>query len=186
MELEKLFSLPAHPLLVHIPVVCVPLAAVGAILLAIRPSWIRPYGLIVAAVAAVGAFGAVLAAGSGESLEDAVRTGANRSLVRDHADLGEAARNIAFLMFVLIVAMVAIDWYQRRNAAAAATTASKTDDAGERAAAPARTLTRWLPVTVSVLTALASIGGIVSMVQAGHSGAKAVWHDTQLGEARGR
>ena len=37
MELEKLFGLPAHPLLVHIPVVLVPLAAIIAIIREARP-----------------------------------------------------------------------------------------------------------------------------------------------------
>lgn len=42
MELNNLFGLPAHPLLVHLPVVMVPLAAIGALVLAIRPRfWSR-------------------------------------------------------------------------------------------------------------------------------------------------
>ena len=33
MEIETLFGLPAHPLIVHVPIVLVPLSAVGAVLM---------------------------------------------------------------------------------------------------------------------------------------------------------
>jgi len=39
-------ALPTHPLLVHIPVVLVPLAAFGAIAIAARPKWMTHYGLL--------------------------------------------------------------------------------------------------------------------------------------------
>ena len=38
-EIDKLFGIPAHPLIVHIPVVLVPLAAVGAVLALVVPRW---------------------------------------------------------------------------------------------------------------------------------------------------
>lgn len=44
MELENLFGLPAHPLLVHLPVVMVPIAATMALLMTIRPAWLDRFG----------------------------------------------------------------------------------------------------------------------------------------------
>ena len=70
----KLFGLPAHPLLVHVPVVMVPLAALGAIAIVVRPRWRRSAGPIVLALAFVGGLGTQLAMMSGEDLQGAVRT----------------------------------------------------------------------------------------------------------------
>ena len=58
MEIDKLFGLPAHPLLVHVPVVLVPLAALMAIAFAIRPAWLDRFGWWLVAVSGVGAVGA--------------------------------------------------------------------------------------------------------------------------------
>jgi uncharacterized membrane protein len=40
MDIQKLFDLPAHPLLVHVPVVLVPIAAIMCAMLAFRPAWL--------------------------------------------------------------------------------------------------------------------------------------------------
>ena len=60
--MDSISGLPAHPLLVHLPVVAIPLAAIGAVLLALRPGWRRAYGPVVVGLAALGAVGGVLAA----------------------------------------------------------------------------------------------------------------------------
>jgi len=44
VELEELFGLPAHPLLVHMPVVIIPLAGVIAVVFAFRPAWLDRFG----------------------------------------------------------------------------------------------------------------------------------------------
>lgn len=184
MELDQLFSLPAHPLLVHIPVVLVPLAALGVVLLAVRPRWIRSYGPIVVAVALAGAVGAVLAAGSGEALEESVA--ASRALVHDHAEAGDLARALALVLLAAAVALVAVDWFGRRRAAASsepAAAGSVASGGGNGGAA----VPRWVSIGVSVIAVSAAVGSVVAVVDAGHSGAKAVWHGTDVssGESRG-
>jgi uncharacterized membrane protein len=69
MELDQLFDLPAHPLLVHVPVVLVPLALFVS-LVALVPRARRIAAPAAAALALVGGIGVVLATGSGENLED--------------------------------------------------------------------------------------------------------------------
>ena len=185
MELDQLFSLPAHPLLVHIPVVLVPSAALGVVLLAVRPRWIRSYGPIVVAVALAGAVGAVLAAGSGEALEESVAVGASLALVQDHAEAGDLARALALVLLAAAVALVAVDWFGRRRSAAssepaaAGTVASGGDNGG--VAVP-----RWVSIGVSVIAVAAAVGSVVAVVDAGPSGANAVWHGTDVfsGESR--
>src|SRR4051794_39308686 len=95
MEIQSLFGLPAHPLLVHVPVVLVPLAAIGAVMLVVRRSWIQRFGWAVAAIAGVGWLGTLLAASSGEELVGQVDR--SPSLHR-HAELGSNARLFAFLL----------------------------------------------------------------------------------------
>ena len=60
--MDTFFGLPAHPLLVHIPVVLVPLALVGVIVMVSRPSWWGRYEWATLVIAVAGAVGAVFAA----------------------------------------------------------------------------------------------------------------------------
>jgi hypothetical protein len=55
--MDKLFGLPAHPFLVHVPIVLLPLSAIGVVLMAVRPSWHRSYRWVVLAIGVVGALG---------------------------------------------------------------------------------------------------------------------------------
>ena len=52
MELETLFGLPAHPLIVHAAVVLVPLAAIGTIVIAVSAKARLHIGWIVVALTA--------------------------------------------------------------------------------------------------------------------------------------
>ncbi|MGA0206467.1 MAG: DUF2231 domain-containing protein, partial [Ilumatobacteraceae bacterium] len=64
--MDSIFGVPAHPFFVHIPVVLIPLAAVGVIVMTIRTSWWERYKWATLTVAGVGAVGAIIAAGTGE------------------------------------------------------------------------------------------------------------------------
>lgn len=148
MDIDKLAGLPAHPLFVHLPVVVVPLAAIGTLILAVVPRFIARWGWWVVGSAGVGALGAVLAAGSGEALEESVR---ETEAIERHAELGEMARNVSLVLFaVVLAAMVA-----RRFLAA----------------------DRVRTVVASVVMAAASIGAVVTVANAGHTGAESVWED---------
>ena len=149
MELNNLFGLPAHPLLVHLPVVMVPMAALGAIILAIFPKYFARFGWWVTGISFIGAIGAILAAGSGETLEERIdRT----STLRDHAEMGETARLLAVVLFaVLLIVMLA-----RKYRAA---------DMAKKA----------VSIAVSVVIAVSAAAAGWVIVQTGHSGAKASW-----------
>jgi hypothetical protein len=84
MRIKSLFGLPAHVLLVHIPIILVPLVAVGAVLM-LWPSLRRRFGWALVALAAVAAGSTVLAEGSGKTLRDYVK---RTALVRQHTDIG--------------------------------------------------------------------------------------------------
>lgn len=148
MEIEKLAGLPAHPLFVHLPVVVVPLAASGALILAVFPRFIAKWGWWVVGAAGVGALGAILAAGSGEALEESVR---ETDAIERHAELGEMARNVSLVLFVVVLALMV---------------ARKVLAAG-----------RFRTVAASIVVAAVSVGAVVTIANAGHTGAESVWSD---------
>jgi hypothetical protein len=53
VEINTIFGLPAHPLLVHIPVALIPLCAIGAVVIAISPRWRQRIGWVVVVLAGV-------------------------------------------------------------------------------------------------------------------------------------
>lgn len=178
--MDELFGLPAHPLVVHAPVVLLPLAVVGVAAMMIRSSWYDRMRWPVLAIAAVGAIGAVIAAGTGEELEERVEAGASgaaRRAIEEHAEAGEAARLFAVLFLVAVVAYVVVPWFLARRARAGA---GVTDDAPQRSRAG-----RWLTPVLMVAVAITAIGSLVTIVDAGHSGADSVWGDLPAGDVDG-
>jgi hypothetical protein len=154
MELSELFGLPAHPLIVHAAVVLLPLAAVATLVLAIIPRARRIYAPIVLGLAVVAALFVNLAEGSGESLEDRVT---ETQLVEEHTDKGEGVFPWAIGVAVVAGAVTAAALLRDR-------------------------LTKVPEVAVTgvlVVAALAAgIGATWTIIDAGHSGARAVWNDT--------
>jgi len=165
VELEKIFGLPAHPLLVHAPVILIPLCAIGAIWIAISPTWRHRIGWIVLVLAG-GAVGASqLAAGSGEALQDAMDK--DTALVERHADLGDTFVWFALVFFLAVLALMAWDTMQRRKAAAA----GEEPDLHELGRS-------GIAIALAVLVIVTAVGASFRVYQVGHSGAESVWEKT--------
>ena len=196
MEINELFDLPAHPLLVHIPVVLVP-AALLAALVALWPRVRRPAALTAAALAVVGGIGVFLATGSGEELEHRVR---ETDQVEEHTEQGEEAELPAIAFGIVALAAAATVEIVRRRTdppagvatgnpgtppaampsagpGATATAAPPEAPARPAAASPARSVT-WLPAIALAVSVVLGALATYDVVRAGHSGANAVWHDT--------
>lgn len=148
MEIDTLAGLPAHPLFVHVPVILVPMAALAAGLLALFPRLIRRWGWWVVGLAGVGAVGAILAAGSGEGLEDRVE---ETAALERHTDLGEVARNVSIVLFVVVLALVLAQRFI--------------------------TVSRIRTVVASILMIVTATGAAGTIAAAGHSGAESVWSE---------
>ncbi len=161
MEIDQLLGLPAHPLLVHMPVVVIPLT----LLLAIAAvAWARGrsvLSLVVAGAATIGMLGAQLAVMSGEPLEERV---AENDLIEKHAELGEGARTFAILVFLIAVAYVLREWRGRLPLPGID-----------------RVRTLLAPRAIGIVLAVALIGSsalaTVWVARAGHAGADATWSD---------
>jgi hypothetical protein len=165
MELETLFGLPAHPLIVHAAVVLVPLAAIGTIAIAVWGAARRHVGWVVVALGVTAFVFCLLAQGSGESLEEKVDEG---DLVEEHAELGDTMPWFALPIPIAATGVMLLDRRRRR---------------GDAQARPA-----WMGPAVVVVSAAAVLAGVVGTVrvaQVGHSGARATWQEIQDHPERG-
>lgn len=169
--MDKISGLPAHPLLVHVPIVLLPLAAIGAILMMVKPQWYERFRWPVLILGAIGTLGAILGASSGEELEDMIRAreGAEGVAgIESHAEAGEFARNIAILFLVLLAAYVVIPWVRSRRAGARSTHAPNDGPS-------------WLRPLLMALVAICAVVVVIAVIRAGHSGADQVWSELTSG-----
>src|SRR5262249_27162229 len=113
MKIDEGFGLPAHPLFVHIPLVLIPLAALGMLIMAVVPRTRARLGWPTVAVAGVAVFFAWMAKGSGSKL--ALRVDPDPKLTH-HIQMGNTMYLVALVFFVLVTAFVVVD---RRMAAQA-------------------------------------------------------------------
>lgn len=144
-------GLPLHPLVVHLAVVFVPLAAIAFVGVMWRAEWRRAYGSLVTSAAVVGAVGALLAAQSGEDMEDRLRrTTGQRLDFGSHPDQGDATQMLAIVFALVAVAL----WFIERR--------------GVRGPS-------WLPTAAYGLGAVLAVSATVAITLTGHSGATLVW-----------
>lgn len=159
---DTIGGLPAHPLMVHIPVVLLPLATIGIIAMVIRPRLIPHFGWLTVVLAGVGFVGTVLAAATGEDLEE--KYYANEEipkLLRDHGNLGETVRLLAALFFVVLLAWMLFNRWQKK--------------VGEEAATAKVRKPKQIALALAVVAIL--MGGVatVTMTLTAHNGAKCTW-----------
>lgn len=165
MELKTFAGLPAHPLFVHLPVVLIPLAGVIAIVFAFRPAWLDRFGWGLVSLSGVGMVGAILAASSGGGLEDMQRENGEKisQSLLDHAELGETARTISIVFFVVVLAVVLIRHFTRQSTAS-------TNGAVKFVRS------RTGVVLMAAVLAVSASAATYTMAAAGHQGARQVWH----------
>jgi hypothetical protein len=161
MEISKLFGLPAHPLIVHIPVVLLPIAAIGAVFIVISPAWRARIGWLVVIAAGVSLLFVQLAIGSGEVLQESVD---ETDLIREHAHLGEGLRPYAAVFFVAVLALMVYDRWRTRRAGS-----------GDAPAVAKGTWRDPVMATLAVVVLASAVLSVVWVYRAGHSGAESVW-----------
>lgn len=156
--MDTIAGLPAHPLLVHFPIVAIPLAAVLLVIFVLVPSWRSMLNYLILALGGAIAIGSLLAASSGESLEERVD---ETAAVKTHADLGGQMEIIGVLFGLTLVALGLYGLLSRRG----------TLRLNDRLA---RTAMTGLMAATVVVGSVA----VVWVVRTGHTGAKASWSET--------
>lgn len=142
-------GLPVHPLVVHAVVVLLPLAVVGTVLIALKPSWRLRFGPLVVIAAGLATVLCPVATSSGESLEKRVGDPGQ------HAALGET---LVWFAAALLVSALALWLVERRR---------------ERRGIARGMLTKVVAVIAIVVAAASS----VQVYRVGDSGARAAWGD---------
>ena len=161
LEIEDLFGLPAHPLLVHAVVVLLPLAALATIVCALVRRARRPYAPIALGLAIAATLAAVLAQGSGEKLEEQVD---ETELVEAHTSQGEDVLPWAAGLTVAAAAVTAVPALERRRPGMSSATAT---------------------AVVATLALVTGGGATYTVVRVGHSGARATWEEEVSGDTAG-
>ncbi len=103
---DTIAGLPLHPLVVHAVIVLVPLAALGALVVSVRPTWDRTYGWLVVLTALVATGSSVVAKLSGEQLASRV------GFPADHAQI---ATLMPLFSGLLLIAVSALWWWDRKG-----------------------------------------------------------------------
>lgn len=168
--METFRGLVAHPLFVHMPVVIVPLAGIIAIVFAFKPAWLDKFGWGLVGLSGLGALGGILAASSGEGLEELLKEGGEEitPALEAHAEAGEMARNLAILFFIIVLAVVVIRHLARKNAANPTGVAKLGASKGGA-------------IVMSALIAITAGLATWSVADAGHEGAEIVWCEDSPG-----
>lgn len=163
-EIDELFGLPAHPLVVHVPVVLLPLAALGVVIMAVSPRFRRGVGWVVVALTGLASACALLALNTGAALEERVEDIGSEHLIEEHGDIGERAAFIACAFFVIMLAwMLFTSWRDRQQV----------PTTGEPA------WRRWVAIGLTALSLAFAAVTAAAIVRTGHSGAEATWERTE-------
>ncbi|HEX3298788.1 MAG TPA: hypothetical protein VHW68_01610 [Actinomycetota bacterium] len=173
---ENLFGLPTHVLLQHVVVVMLPIAAVAALLVAVWAWYRHHFGVATLVATFFATLFVPLTTQSGESLVGRLP---ESPAIAAHVAAGGRVQWVAAIFGLCLFAVVALDIRRRASVTAELAPAEawvnrRTPDRWREAApgwtAPALTVARALLV-------VAAVAVVVVVVQAGHSGAQAVWTD---------
>jgi uncharacterized membrane protein len=167
---DTIFGMPAHPLMVHAPVVLIPLAALAAVVYALIPPLRQRVGWVLVLASLGGAATAFAAVQSGEAFSNKLQT--SRQLV-DHGNFGLNVRNFAVLLAVVSLVIVGVDASRRGRA-----TFAPIGDADGYTYQRPRSGGMLMGVVSVVLSLglLASAGAaLYFVVRTGHTGALMVW-----------
>lgn len=143
---EQVWGLPLHPLVIHAVVVLVPLVAVGAVLMVLRPRFSTRFGVMVVIGGLLAAIASFVAKESGESLAR------SRPVSGDHVQAGD----IVPVPVALLAVTLLVFWLFDRGIP------------GNRR----RPL--WL-TGLGILVIVVALVSTVLVVRAGHTGALSVW-----------
>jgi hypothetical protein len=161
-----------------------PLAFLGVAVMIIRHAWYLRYRWAVLVVGGIGTLGAILAAATGESLESDVRRTQGAAALRgihDHAEAGDVARGVAIFFFCALAAWVLIPWFLDRRRSGQQPVGSAPNES-----VPEGRGARVLRTVLMITTAVLATASMITVYQAGHSGATSVWNkQTQSAPSNG-
>jgi hypothetical protein len=165
IEIRTVYDgLPAHPLIIHVPVVLIPASIIGALACVARPQWFGRYGILLCLISIGGMSSIFLAMRAGSALEGILHlTGQPLHLIHEHSH----AAGILAVIFVAFTATLILTFSAERiNGDLGATGLVIAD----------RILgTRRTQITLKVILVVLALASAYMVFRVGDLGAKAVW-----------
>ncbi len=157
-------GLPAHPLIIHVPVVLIPLSIAGALACLARPQWFGRYGILLCLISIVAMSSIFLAMRAGSALQGVLHlTGQPAHLISEHSH----AADILAVIFVAFTAILILTFSAERITGPLGPTGLVIAD---------RILgTRGAQVTLRILLVVLALVSAYMVFRVGDLGAKAVW-----------
>ncbi|NNE74993.1 MAG: hypothetical protein HKN26_15110 [Acidimicrobiales bacterium] len=152
--MTEIFDRPTHVLLLHYPVVMIPLSCLAAILLALRPAWRRQYGWALVGLTFTVLVSTILTVASGEAFAEAAKL---EKAVERHAELGEATRIFVVGLFLAVLGLVGFGRYADRQ--------------GDEMATNAKAVTAGLVAATLAFSVLSTVW----VIRTGHEGVRVTY-----------
>jgi len=153
VHIHEAFGLPAHPLLLHVPVVLVPVAGIAALVLVARPAWLDRYGLTLGVLSVAATAATILTVGAGQAFRADRAEGfggaGEAGRLAEHAEAGENLRLVVIAFTVALLVTLLLRRLLRRGG-------------------PAEAILRGVVVVLAVLA-------VFFVIRTGHLGAQLTW-----------
>jgi hypothetical protein len=157
-------GLPAHPLIIHVPVVLIPLSILGALACVAKPVWFDRYGTLLCLVSIAAMSSIFLAMNAGSALQGILHlTGQPAHLISEHSQ----AAGILAVIFVAFTATLILTFSSERIGGSSGPTGLIVAD---RILGDARTKT-----VLRIVLVVLAIASAYMVFRVGDLGAKAVW-----------
>jgi hypothetical protein len=166
IQINTIYSgLPAHPLFLHVPVILIPVAAIGALVLVAWPRLFVRNGLWIGLVAVVALGATNLTIGAGHALRNDLNL-QGPGIVAQHASAADTLRILLIVFTALLLTAVAVF----RTAGPRVTGLGPVDAALTTVRSGVA-----LGVALRVIVAVFAIASLYYVFHTGDLGAKAVW-----------
>jgi hypothetical protein len=158
VQIDRAFGLPAHPLIIHVPVIFIPVLGLAALALMFRFDWFERYGVLLAAFSVVSLAATLLAVGAGEAFKEDVERffPPGDPTLHDHEDAGITVR---LAMVVLTALLVGLLW--------------------------ARRVPNAVGIVLRVLAVLFALTALAMVIRTAHLGATLAWGEREGGAPPG-
>ena len=174
LHINTIYSgLPAHPLFLHVPVILIPVVALGALALVARPRWFTRHGVWIGALTVIALGATNLTIGAGEELRSDLHLGGGAAsfggasgpsaLIARHAH----AASILRLLLIAFTAVLLIALAMYRTSDGSSIGIGFLDSVLSR--------TRGLTSLLRPVLAVLALACLYFVFHTGDLGAKAVW-----------
>lgn len=156
-------NLPAHPLLIHVPVILIPVTVLAVFVCLAKPAILERHGILICAVAIIAMSSTFLAMQAGAALRGALQLqGRPAQLIAEHA----AAADVLAIAFTLLTASLILTFASQRISEGMPTGLALVDDL-----LGSKTVYTLLRVVLLVLALVSAF----YVFRVGDLGAQAVW-----------